>query len=190
MSAFLKNRGDVRNLPAYRLANYVSVLTETFVIKFLKRGSRTIDQMQQAARSCKQNIVEGSGASKTSKETEIKLTNVARASLDELEEDYRDYLRFYHLNLWGKDNPRTIKMRNYIKSDLFEKEYRDLALRLPAEEYCNLLITLIKQTQYLLDRMLKSQEKRFLEEGGIREAMVRARTYYRNNQNNGKYQKD
>lgn len=190
MSAFLKNRGDVRNLLAYRLANYVSVLTETFVIKFLKRGSRTIDQMQQAARSCKQNIVEGSGASKTSKETEIKLTNVARASLDELEEDYRDYLRFHHLNLWDKDNPRTIKMRNYIKSDLFEKEYRDLALRLPAEEYCNLLITLIKQTQYLLDRMLKSQEKRFLEEGGIREAMVRARTYYRNNQNNGKNQKD
>lgn len=81
MSVFLKSRGDVRNLKAYKVALIISDSTEIFVRKFISRGSRTVDQMQQAARSCKQNIVEGSEAAKTSAETEIKLTNVARASL-------------------------------------------------------------------------------------------------------------
>ena len=78
MNEFLKSRGDVRNLKAYKVSVIISYATEIFVRKFISRGSRTIDQMQQAARSCKQNIVEGSEAAKTSAETEIKLTNVAR----------------------------------------------------------------------------------------------------------------
>lgn len=183
MNAFLKGAGDYHNLLAYKLAVKISVITEIFVKRFIRYGSRTIDQMQQAARSCKQNIVEGSSASATSKETEIKLTNVARASLSELEEDYVDYLAFNHLNLWSKDYPRTLQMRDYIKSDRFDAEYEALCRRLPAEEFCNLAITLIKQTQYLLDRMLQSQQRRFLEQGGIREAMSNARRAYRNNQN-------
>ncbi len=184
MSEFLKGRGDVRKLLVYKLANYVSVLTEIFVSKFVSRGSRTIDQMQQAARSCKQNIVEGSGAAKTSKETEIKLTNVARASLDELEEDYLDYLTFHKLEAWGKDHPRILRLREYIKTPGFDSEYQTIADKLNDEEFCNMAITLIKQTQYLLDRMVAAQQKRFLEEGGIREAMSRARREYRNNQMN------
>lgn len=184
MTTFLKSAGDYRNLLVYRLAVKISVITEIFVKRFIASASRTKDQMQQAARSCKQNIVEGSAASATSKETEIKLTNVARASLSELEEDYVDYLAFHHLSLWAKDYPRTLQLRSYIKTDKFDEEYEELCERLPAEEFCNMAITLIKQTQYLLDRMLQSQQRRFLEQGGIREAMSNARKEYRKNQQN------
>ena len=182
MGEIVNHNGDVRNLLVYQLALKISVITEIFVERFLSRGSRTIDQMQQAARSCKQNIVEGSQAASTSKETEIKLTNVARASLGELEEDYMDYLLFHNMSLWGKDHPRIFRLRTFIKTSDFKENYRTLCLKLPAEEFCNLAITLIKQTQYLLDRLIASQEKRFLEEGGIRESMTRARLKYRNNQ--------
>lgn len=182
MGEIVNHNGDVRNLLVYQLALKISVITEIFVERFLSRSSRTVDQMQQAARSCKQNIVEGSQAASTSKETEIKLTNVARASLGELEEDYMDYLLFHQLPLWTKDHPRIIRLRDYIKTPDFKDNYQDLCRKLPAEEFCNLAITLIKQTQYLLDRLIASQEKRFLEEGGIREAMTRARLKYRNNQ--------
>lgn len=187
MSQFLQHNGDYRNLLAYKLAQKISIITEIFVERFIRKGSRTVDQMQQASRSCKQNIVEGSAAAATSKETEIKLTNVARASLSELEEDYVDYLMFNNLQLWAKDHPRTLRMREYIRSDKFDGEYQQLCLRLPPEEYCNLAITLIKQTQYLLDRMLQSQQQRFLQQGGIREAMSKARREYRSQQSGEEY---
>ncbi len=184
MSQFIQHNGDYRNLLTYKLAQRISVVTEIFVSRFIAKGSRTVDQMQQASRSCKQNIVEGSAASATSKETEIKLTNVARASLSELEEDYFDYLTFHNMPLWEKNSPRTLRLRGYIRSGRFDSEYRELCQRLPAEEYCNLAITLIRQTQYLLDRMLQSQQRRFLEQGGIREAMSNARREYRSQQLN------
>ena len=144
--------------------------------------SRTTDQMQQAARSCKQNLVEGSDASPTSKETEIKLTNVARASLGELLEDYKDYLRFNSLNIWAIDHPRIQRMRNYLKTETFEKEYKDLFPKLNAEEFCNLMITLISQERFLIDGLLKRQQERFITEGGIRERMSRQRLLWRNAQ--------
>lgn len=111
----MNHKGDVRNLLVYQLALKISMITEIFVQRFLARGSRTIDQMQQAARSCKQNIVEGSQAASTSKETEIKLTNVARASLGELEEDYMDYLLFHQLPLWGKESSSNIQIESLYK---------------------------------------------------------------------------
>ncbi|MDE7441493.1 MAG: four helix bundle suffix domain-containing protein [Muribaculaceae bacterium] len=190
MGEIVNHKGDVRNLLVYQLALKISMITEIFVQRFLTRGSRTIDQMQQAARSCKQNIVEGSQAASTSKETEIKLTNVARASLGELEEDYMDYLLFHQLPLWGKNHPRIFRLRAYIKTLDFKDNYQALCRTLPAEEFCNLAITLIKQTQYLLDRLIASQEKRFLEEGGIREAMTRARLKYRNDRRDWNYRGD
>lgn len=181
MDGFLKKNGDVRNLLVYKVANMVSVLTEYFVEKYIPPKSRTVDQMQQAARSCKQNIVEGSEAGLTSKETEIKLTNVARSSLGELLDDYLDYLSFHHLPLWSDSNhERLAKMRAYTRSPQFSKEYEGLLPRLNAEELCNLAITLINQTQYLLRKMMESQQRRFLEEGGIREQMTKARLAYRN----------
>ncbi len=184
MSGFLKQSGDPRSLLVYKLASHVSLVTEYFVLHFLDRKSRTVDQMQQAARSCKQNIIEGAEAAKTSKETEIKLTNVARASLAELLEDYIDALTFSSLQLWDKSHTRTLRLRNYIRQPEFPTQLPTLLPRLNKEEICNLAITLIKQTQYLLDRLLQSQQKRFLEEGGIREQMTRARIEYRKNQNN------
>ncbi|MBD5196854.1 MAG: four helix bundle protein [Bacteroidales bacterium] len=184
MAKIVKYNGDVRNLRVYKCSQIISCLTEKFVEKYIRKGSRTIDQMQQAARSCKQNIVEGSQAAPTSKETEIKLTNVANASLGELEEDFIDYLAFNELKIWEKNHLRTEKLRTYLRSQKFETEYMQLADKLNAEEFCNLMITLIKQTQYLLSKMIESQERRFLEEGGIREAMTRARIEYRGFQNN------
>lgn len=184
MSEFLHSNGDYRTLLSYRLAQKISVVKEIFVERFLQRGSRTVDQMQQAARSCKQNIVEGSAAAIPSKETEIKLTNVARASLCELQEDYEDYLAFRGLKPWSKEHPRIQRLRAYVRSDGFDREYVELCRRLPAEEFCNLALTLIIQTEYLLDKMLVAQQRRFLESGGIREAMSGARRDYRQRQEN------
>ncbi|MDE6295988.1 MAG: four helix bundle suffix domain-containing protein [Muribaculaceae bacterium] len=175
MAGFIKRNGNVRELLVYKIALRISVITEIFVNRFVNAKSRTVDQMQQAARSCKQNIVEGSEAAATSKETEIKLTNVARASLGELLEDYLDFIRFNNLKRWEKGNPRLERLRAYIKTDDFENDYANLCQRLPPEELCNLAITLIMQCQFLLDRLLKAQEDRFLAEGGIREAMSKAR---------------
>ena len=109
MNEFLNPNGDYHNLLCYQLALTICVITEIFVKRFVPRNSRTVDQMQQAARSCKQNIVEGSAAATTSRETEIKLTNVARASLCELQEDYTDYLLFRNRPLWFKGHPRVTK---------------------------------------------------------------------------------
>ena len=192
---FLKSRGDVRGLKVYKLAVIISVATEFFVRNFLSRGTRTIDQMQQAARSCKQNIIEGAEAAKTSTETEIKLTNVARASLSELLEDYIDFLRFNTLLQWDKTHPRIVKMREFLKSTQFENGYVQLLPKLNGEEFCNLMITLIHQEMYLLDKLMVTQQCRFLTNGGVREHMTRARINYRSsqisqsNQNSPKYQK-
>ena len=182
MNKFLHPNGDPHNLTAYKISVMISVITEHFISRFVSPRSRNIDQMQQAARSCKQNIVEGNAAATTSKETEIKLTNVARASLSELEEDYLDYLVFNNLPKWGFDHSRLLKMRQFVKTREFEENYRALLPKLNAEELCNLAITLIKQTQYLLDRLMQRQQERFLREGGIREQMYRARSEFRNNQ--------
>ncbi len=182
---FLKSRGDVRQLTVYKVATQISVVTEYFVKRYIPPTSRTTDQMQQAARSCKQNIVEGSEASATSKETEIKLTNVARASLGELYDDYLDYLNFHSLPVWSEcGHTRLARMREYTSSEEFRQGYRELLTRLSAAEVCNLALTLIKQAQYMLDGMLRRQQEQFLSEGGIREQMTRARLDYRNNQNN------
>lgn len=183
-SNFLKRNGDVRNLKAYKVSVIISFITEFFVKKYINSRSRTVDQMQQAARSCKQNIVEGHDSGLTSKETEIKLTNVARASLSELEEDFIDYLKFNNLELWQKDNSRLIKLREYVRTSDFEQNYPTLITKLDAEELCNLTITLIKQTQFLLDRLMEKLKDRFLREGGIREQMTRARIMHRNGYTN------
>ncbi|MDE6651113.1 MAG: four helix bundle suffix domain-containing protein [Paramuribaculum sp.] len=180
MNKIVKYRGDVRNLRVYKLSQIISYITEQFVRRYLRQGSRTIDQMQQAARSCKQNIVEGSMAAPTSKEAEIKLTNVANASLGELEEDYIDYLNFNNLEIWEISHPRIEKLREYLKTQAFENDYKIICDRVNSEEMCNLMITLIRQTRYLLSKMIDSQEKRFIEEGGIREAMSQARISHRN----------
>ena len=137
--------------------------------------------MVQAARSGKQNIAEASMASATSKETEIKLTNVARASLEELLIDYEDFLRTKKLNLWAKDHRLVTRLRELNKTANANYETFRKAIENPEPEICaNTMVTLIKITSYLLSRQLKTLETAFLNEGGMRERMVNARMNQRN----------
>lgn len=166
----------------YKLSLIIVDITEYFVKTYLdKYGDRTVDQMRQAARSGKQNIVEGSCAASTSRETEIKLTNVAKASLKELLEDYRDYLRHNNLQIWDKNAPQTLQVRKFSKYHDRPEDYIDKLPERSAETVCNIAITLLHQLDYMLYRVIERAKKRFLEQGGIKEEMFRARLACRNN---------
>ena len=180
MSAILKRKGDYNNLIAYKKSVIIYDITFFFTQHFLQKGDRTIDQMLQAARSGKQNIAEGNRAAATSTETEIKLTNVAKASLEELLIDYQDYLRTRNKLLWNASNPRYEKMRAYAASELIFDQYHSLLHKYNDEALANLCITLIHQTSFLLYRLLEKQEKNFLKEGGIKECMYQARLNVKN----------
>lgn len=180
MTGFLKQGGGYRKLRVYRITEIIFDLTVIFAERYIRPGSRTRDQMEQAARSGKQNIAEGSKASTTSKETEIKLTNVALASLEELLLDYEDYLRQHYLPKWDKNYERTMRLRKYLTSPYFDKDPLALVDRMNDEEYCNLCITLINQAIYLLGRLRQRQEQQFIENGGVREQMYQARINYHN----------
>ena len=185
MSKIILDHGNYQDLASYRKSLIIYDCTVDFCSRFLKKGDRTIDQMIQAARSGKQNIVEGCMASGTSTETELKLIGVARASFEELLEDYRDYLRNHDLPLWEKNDPRILAIRQLSckKDKSYEtyKTYLEQGHNTP-ELFCNLMISLIHQTCYLLDRYLQSLERQFAEKGGIRERMHRTRKAEKNEQ--------
>ena len=178
---FIPNHGGYKDLLSYRKALIVYDATVFFCDHFVDRRSRTHDQMVQAARSGKQNIVEASMASGTSKETEIKLTNVARASLEELLEDYRDFLRVRGQALWDKNSKEALFVRRLgtARNTTYETYRTYIETRAPAV-VANIIICLIHQTNYLLDRQLRQLEQTFLREGGLRERMTRARIEARN----------
>ena len=183
MPEIILPHGNYQELESYQNSVVIFDATQEFCKIFLKKGDRTIDQMVQAARSGKQNIIEGCMASGISTETEIKLVGVARASLEELLEDYRDFLRTHNLPQWDKDDPRTQQIRQLAKQK--NKTYETYRTYLSAdapEVFCNTMISLIHQTNYLLDRQIKSLEKSFAEKGGFRERMSRARKSYRTQQ--------
>lgn len=184
-TGFLPQGGGYKKLRVYQVTEIIYDLSYHFAHRFYAKGDRTIDQIVQAARSGKQNIAEGSAASQTSRETEIKLTNVAKASLEELLVDYEDYLRVNGLCQWDKTHPRYAPMLEYAKSEALKTEYPTLYNRLNGEEYCNLCITLINQATYMLRKLLEKQQQAFVEQGGIREQMTRARLEYRNKNNGG-----
>jgi len=147
--------------------------------------------MVQAARSGKQNIVEASVASGTSKEMEIKLTNVARASLEELLIDYKDFLRTNKLPLWDKEHKLTVRLRELNKIPDATYETFRKAIENENPEICaNAMIGLIRVASFLLDKQIKSLEKTFLQEGGLRERMTKARLNIRKNSKEGKDNKD
>ncbi|NLA75208.1 MAG: four helix bundle protein [Deltaproteobacteria bacterium] len=169
--------GGYRELRSYQMSEIVYDATVAFCDRFISKYSRTHDQMVQAARSGKQNIAEGCMASGTSKKTELKLVNVARASLEELLLDYEDFLRQKGLPLWGKDNPAAKKVRRLC----FEKNrsYRTYKayIEVDSEEVAaNTVICVIHQTNYLLDQQLRTLEKDFVNEGGFTERLHRVRT--------------
>jgi len=168
--------GGCRKLAAYRKSEVVFLGTCVFCERFMpKYGDRTVDQMKQAARSGKQNIIEGSAAAGTSKETEIKLTGVAKASLDELLADYQDYLKSHGLMEWPFDVPRAFALREFCSKRNDWPDYRRIFESRPAETLCNVQICLIHQTQRLLSGMLARQEEEFKRLGGIRERMSAVR---------------
>jgi four helix bundle suffix protein len=150
--------------------------TVYFCDRFIDKRSRTHDQMIQAARSGKQNILEGSQASGTSKETEIKLTNVARASQEELLEDYRDFMRARSIGEWTPEHPYAMRLRQLNRIHGADYETFKKGIEHPDPAICaNVIAGLIKVTCYLLDQQLQRLEQDFLRDGGLRERMARAR---------------
>ena len=182
-SGFIPPHGGYRELLSFQKAEVIYDFTHRFCERFLQRGDRTIDQMVQAARSGKQNILEGSQASGTSKEMEIKLMNVARASLEELLEDYRDFLRVRRAPIWPKDSKEALFVRKLgARPHTSYQSYRTYMETRPPEILANIALCLIHQANYLLDQQLRQLEKAFLAEGGLRERMTRARLAARNRQ--------
>ena len=180
---FLPQHGHYRNLRVYKAAEALYDITFIFCRRFLSsKVDRTVDQMIQAARSGKQNIAEGNQAATTSSETEIKLTNVAKASLEELLVDYEDYLRTRQLTQWDTQHPRYSKMRNWTKTEDFSINHAFRAEQLSDEEVANLGITLCHQIIFMLNNLLKTLQDRFVTQGGIKERMHAARTGYRQEQ--------
>ena len=168
--------GGYQQLKSYRKSVIVFDGTCCFTRRFMKAGDRTCDQMIQAARSGKQNIVEGSMASAVSKETEIKLTGVARASLEELLEDFRDYLRIHQLQLWDRNSKPVLAVRAISRrSDESYESYREYLENRSAETCANIMICLIHQCNYLLDSQLRQLTEEFVKSGGLRERMTAAR---------------
>ena len=178
---FLPQHGHYRHLRVYQVTEIIYDITYYFTQHHLAKGDRTVDQMVQAARSGKQNIAEGNQAAATSSETEIKLTNVAKASLEELLVNYEDYLRVRNMQPWDNQHPRYEKMREYARSEQIKKDYAEKIQRMNDEEIANLCITLIHQAIYMLHKLLVTMQNRFVTEGGIKERMHQSRTDYRNN---------
>jgi restriction system protein len=170
--------GGYRKLRSFQCSQLVYDLVVIFCDRFVDKRSRTHDQMVQAARSGVQNIAEGSMASGTSKKMELKLTGVARASLEELLLDCEDFLRQRGMRQWPKESPEAIEIRNSHFSDRsalltrFQNSGADIA--------ANILICLINQASYLLRRQLQSLEEHFLSEGGFSERLFKKRIERRN----------
>jgi len=177
---FIPRHGGYEKLLSFQKARAIYDATVWFCRRYLQRADRTNDQMIQAARSGKQNILEGSLASGTSKKTEVKLTNVARASLEELLEDYRDFLRVRGLRLWEKNSREAMFVRRLGRTgNVTYETYRTYIESRPPEVAANIVICLIHQTNYLLDQQIRQLEKAFVSEGGLSERMMKARVRWR-----------
>lgn len=176
---FIRQDNNYRTLKAFQKAECVYDVTYYFANKFLTKGDRTIDQMVQAARSGKQNLAEGNIDGVTSKEMEIKLTNVNCASLHELLLDYEDYLRVRGLEQWSFNDPRCVQTREFCKRHLDSAVFREKIKDRSDETIANIAITLIHQCDVLIKGLIEWQKKNFLENGGIKEEMYRARKAYR-----------
>ncbi len=179
----MTNLGGYKSLIVYWLATDIYDLTVIFCNRHIDKKSRTTDQMIQAARSGKQNIVEGS--LEPSVESNIKLTGIARASFGELLEDYKDYLRQNNLPIWSKDDNRVWKIRKMRifpnesnKSNETNASYSSYLNN--AKSFANLMVTLCFKEGYLLDKLLRSQQEKFIKKGGFRENLFKKRIEFKN----------
>ncbi len=191
--------GGYRSLRSYAVAEAIYDATIVFCRRFYKHNHRMTDQMVQAARSGVRNISEGSGAAATSRKTEMKLTNVARASLaDELLRDYESFLRQNGLRVWPRESPEARAMRERLKHDHIANlppapsgsvrltglaGLADFVAKTDSELAGNAMLCAINQAVYLLNRQLKSQGKTFLSQGGFTEQLYSARKGFRKNNN-------
>ena len=179
----LQNEVPVRNLYFYQKTEVAYALTFHFVKRFLPaKGDRTVDQMLQAARSGKQNIVEGLADGITSTELQLKLLNVARSSLKELRADYEDYLQTRHLNVWNTQHPRYDEMLQFCRNHNLVADYEPFFTKWNDEELCNIALTLLHMTDKMMKTYLTALDKQFVMQGGIKERMYAARTGYRKGQ--------
>ena len=171
----IPQRGNYKKLRSYQKTDVIFQLTYYFCHTYLQKGDRTIDQMVQAARSGKQNIVEGYAAGATSAETELKLFNVAKASSLELLADYEDYLRVRGLRQWEKESKEFAAAQRLGREHNDSDYWMSLAATRGDETIANLAIVLIRQNDYLLYKYLQAVAERFAEEGGFREKLTRVR---------------
>ena len=188
----LRPSGGYRDLRSFRASTLVYDATVAFCDRFVDKRSRTVDQMVQAARSGRQNIAEGSRASATSSQTELRLVNVARASLDELLLDYEDFLRQRGFRQWRKDDREARAVRGAAhqtdRSDQTDQSdhaaYAQWLDHADSTVVANAIICLIHQTNYLLDQQIRALERDFIHEGGYSEQLAAARIQHRQQQQN------
>ena len=179
----LKRQMPWRDAYYYQKSEVLYQLTYVFCQRFLPaHGDRTVGQMVQAARSGKQNIVEGTEDGQMSTEMQVRLLNVARSSLQELREDYRDYLLSRMLSIWRPSHPRYQSMQQFCKEHNKVEDYQSYFQKWSDEEMTNTALTLCYQTDTMLNKTLLRMKKEFVEQGGIKERMHAARTGYRKEQ--------
>ena len=183
IASVLRQQTNWKELWFFQKTVVLYQLTFTFTRRFLSSyGDRTVDQMVQAARSGKQNIVEGSADGVTSMEMELKLLNVARSSIQELQEDYEDYLLSHQLTKWTQGHPRFDSMLTYCREHNNLADYEPFFERWTDEEAANIAITLCRMVDKMMMTYQKKKEEEFVTQGGIRERMTAARLGYRTNQ--------
>jgi len=181
----LRPSGGYRNLRSFLATTVIYDATVSFCERFINKRSRLVDQMVQAARSGRQNIAEGSRAAATSSQTELRLVNVARASLDELLLDFEDFLRQRGMRQWTKDDPEAIAVRgvgarlHHDSTDWADptdlEAYSEWLQNTDPAVVANALICLIHQANYLLDQQIRALEQSFIHEGGYSEQLAAAR---------------
>jgi restriction system protein len=192
----LRPSGGYRTLRSFQVTTIIYDATVVFCERFVDKRSRTVDQMVQAARSGRQNIAEGSRASAASSQTELRLVNVARASLDELLLAYEDFLRQRHLPLWGKDAPESRQVRDLGRQHAADRTdptdpsdptdpfgpYAPWLNHADPVMVANAVICLIHQANYLLDQQIAALERQFIVGGGYSERLAVARLAERSTQ--------
>ena len=179
----LKQQANWDALFFYQKSDVIYQLTFAFCDRFIHLyKDRTRDQVIQAARSCKQNIVEGLADGVTSTEMQLKLLNVARASLKETREDFEDYIKSRHLLFYRKGEERYDKMLTYCRYHNKLEDYEPFFSKWSDEEMCNCAITLCHMVDKMLMSFLAKLDREFVTEGGIKERMYKARTGYRQKQ--------
>ena len=179
-ATFLKPKGDYKNLIAFQKTECIYDITYYFIEHYLPMiGDRTVDQMKQAARSGKQNIAEGNETGTTSTENCIRLVNVAKASLKELQEDYEDYLRNHGNNIWDINSQQCRNALAWCKEHSKPEDYLRVCEMRDDITVANIALVLIHQADYLLRQLLEKYKAEFLEQGGIKEQMSQARRNWR-----------